>query len=174
MVVLDPFKKGFFLEKWIGEARYHDFRLFLIRFIIFGLLGYNVEVIFTSLHSFVDVLRESGWPLHLGEALQAKTGLLAFFIYCWAAIPFTYISKPFQKLLPDHFFKPIPHLGNWTRGLVYGLIFMAIEFVTGLIAWGISGWSVLPWEYTHIPLNVLGIITFTFLPFWTFAGALGE
>ncbi len=155
------------------SIRYYKFRLFLIRFFIIGMMSYIVEVFFTGtitlVKSVAECVASPACVFDLNEATQGHTGIFAFFVYCWAAIPFTFLTNPLKSLIKDDLI--VPKLGVITRGVIYGLVFMGIEFILGmlLLALGIRAW-----DYRHLPLNVFGVITFSYLPAWTLAGVLGE
>jgi uncharacterized membrane protein len=153
---------------------YYKFRLFLIRFFIIGMMAYIVEVFFTgTIHlvkSIVACLTTQPCAFDLTEATQGHTGIFAFFVYCWAAIPFTFLTNPLKSLIKDKII--IPKLGVILRGVIYGLIFLAIEFIIGMFL--LLVFNLRTWDYRSIPLNVFGVITFSYLPAWTLAGVLGE
>jgi hypothetical protein len=135
--------------------------------------GYILEVYFTGIVNLIKSIHATitvGAPFDFVKAIVGYTGILGFFIYCWAAIPFTFITPPLKKLIKDDLL--FPKFGVLLRGLVYGFIFLAIEFVGGiLLLWLFKMRS---WDYSKLPLNIMGVITFLYLPLWTFAGIVGE
>lgn len=153
--------------------RGYKFRLFLIRFFIIGMLSYVIEVFFTGtknlIETIINCVKTPGMVFDINEATQGHVGIFAFFVYCWAAIPFTFLMEPLKKIIKDDL--GLRKLGVLLRGNIYGLIFMGIEFIIGmvLLAFNLRGW-----DYSKIPLNVFGVVTFTYLPLWTFAGMIGE
>ncbi len=151
----------------------YKFRLFLIRFFIIGISSYVVETFFTStvqlIRTIVFCIRTPDCNFDINKATQGHVGIFAFFIYCWAAIPFTLFTAPLKSHINDDFL--IPKLGVILRGVIYGLIFMVIEFIFGLI---LLAFNIRAWDYRSLPLNVFGVITFVYLPSWTIAGIIGE
>jgi hypothetical protein len=156
------------------SIKYYQFRLFLIRFFIIGMTSYIIEVFFTGTISFVGAIHDSftipNYALDLTQAAQGHVGIFAFFVYCWAAIPFTFLTNPLKHLIQDNLI--IPKAGVVVRGIIYGLIFMAIEFVIGIFM--LLVFHMRSWDYSNLPLNVFGVITFSYLPAWTLAGVIGE
>ncbi|MBN2444732.1 MAG: hypothetical protein JXJ04_25475 [Spirochaetales bacterium] len=151
----------------------YQFRLFIIRFIIIGLIGYIVEIVFTSCLSLGKSIYAyctiENYVFNLYESAAGQVGLFAFFVYCWAAIPFTFLTNPLKKLIKNNLL--FPNFGIFLRGLIFGLIFMLIEFIIGMF---LLLFHIRAWDYSNLPLNVFGVITFAFLPAWTVAGILGE
>jgi uncharacterized membrane protein len=153
--------------------KYYKFRLFLIRFLIIGMMGYIFEVFFTGSVNLVKSIYAAiteGVPFDFVKAVTGYTGIFGFFIYCWAAIPFTFLTNPLKKCIKNDFL--LPKLGIILRGVIYGLVFMGIEFAGGLLLLWL--FNMRSWDYSHLPLNIMGIITFLYLPLWTFAGIVGE
>lgn len=151
----------------------YKIRLFLIRFFIIGISSYVVETFFTGTVQFIRTIvfciRTPDCVFDINKATQGHVGIFAFFIYCWAAIPFTLFTAPLKSRINDDLL--IPKLGIILRGVIYGLVFMCIEFVFGII---LLAFNIRAWDYRELPLNVLGVITFVYLPSWTIAGIIGE
>lgn len=153
--------------------KYYKFRLFLIRFFIIGMMGYIVEIYFTGMLNLIKCIGASitqGIPFDLPRAVMGKVGIFAFFIYCWAAIPFTFFTNPLKKLIKNDLL--IPKFGILLRGIVYGFIFLGIEFLGGVFLLFVL--KMRAWNYSHLPLNFMGIITLLYVPLWTVAGIIGE
>lgn len=145
---------------------------FFLRFVIIGMVGYVVEVYFTGLGNLIHtIITEKTLFFDWSAATQAKTGILAFFVYCWAAIPYTLWCHELLKMIPNQFLG-IRVLGVFIRGLIWGLTFMAIEFICGLVMK--YGFHSTGWDYSSLPLNILGIITLVYYPAWVIAGMIGE
>jgi uncharacterized membrane protein len=106
----------------------------------------------------------------LVDATEGHVGIFAFFVYCWAAIPFTFLTNPIKNVIKDNLL--IPKLGVLLRGIIYGFIFLTIEFVFGIVS--LLVFQTRSWDYSHLPLNIFGVITFLYLPAWTLAGIIGE
>lgn len=122
----------------------------LKRFIIYGLMGWIVEVIFTGTFSLL-----SG-----SVRLVAQTYLWMFPIYGLAVI-FEPVHDEIRSLI-------------WPlRGLIWvGLIFF-IEYTTGWILKSTIG--ICPWDYSgNTPYSVNGLIRLDFTPFWFIGGLLWE
>lgn len=119
------------------------------RFLIYGLIGWCVEIFWTGMGSLVR-----------GDVkLQAKTYLWMFPIYGMAIF-----------LEPIH-----DYIRRWPiilRGGVYtGLIFTA-EYLTGWVLQATTG--VCPWDYTGNVFAVYGFIRLDYAPAWFVAGLLFE
>lgn len=115
------------------------------------------------------------------HATKGQTGILAFFVYCWAALPYHFLAGKLYNLIPNTMTYNFPSWLQWLnakalgvviRGMVWGLLFMVIEFIIGYLCKYVLGWN--GWDYSKIPLNILGIVTFAFYPIWTVAGMMGE
>lgn len=158
----------------MSNIKNYQFRLFLIRFFIIGMSSYIVEIYFTGTISLVKAVHSyftiPNYIFDLNQATQGNVGIFAFFVYCWAAIPFTFMTNPLKKIIKNDLI--IPNAGVVLRGIIYGLVFMVIEFLIGLFM--VYVLQIRAWDYRDLPLNVLGIITFAFLPAWTIAGMIGE
>lgn len=117
-------------------------------FIYCGTLGWCMEIIFTSFHSF------RRRQLHL----PASTSVWMFPIYGLAA----FIGPLYKKLKTKHFI---------VRGLIYaGLIFTG-EYVTGRI---LMRRELCPWNYEKSKWHVNKVIRLDYLPYWVAAGLLFE
>ena len=156
------------------KSKEYDLRLFAIRFVIFGVMGYVIESITTGSTNLISSISQNGFGetfAHLGKNTHANTVMMAFFVYCWAAIPYTVLLQPSKRLTASL----SPRLALWLRGLFFGLVFMAIEYITGAVAlFVLHSDRADMWDYSHLPLNIHGIVTFVFLPFWWIGGVLGE
>jgi uncharacterized membrane protein len=118
------------------------------RFLIYGLIGWCAEIIWTGLDSFVQ-----------GDLrLMGFTNLWMFFIYGSAVA-----LEPLHDLI-SHWRWP-------ARGLFWLMAIWGIEYTSGLILVSILG--VYPWYYTD-PLAVNGLITLRFAPVWFVAGLFFE
>lgn len=119
------------------------------RFIIYGLLGFCVEVLWTGFGSLLS-----------GDIkLTGSTYIWMFFIYGFAVF-----------LEPIH--NRIRHLSFVIRGGVYMFLIFGIEFFTGMLLRKILG--VCPWNYVSEPMSIWGIITLSYAPVWFMAGLLFE
>lgn len=119
------------------------------RFVIYGLLGFCGEVLWTGLGSMMKGdIKLMGW-----------TYIWMFPIYAMAIL-----------LEPIH--NRIRHLSIFIRGGVYTVLIFIGEFISGIILKGILG--VCPWDYTGKPLSIYGIITLTYIPVWFIVGLIFE
>lgn len=122
--------------------------IMLKRYLLYGLIGWSLEIIWTGLESLVN-----------GDLrLMGFTNLWMFLIYG---------SAVFLEPLHDY-------ISPWrwpVRGLVWLGIIWGIEFLSGLFLVSLLG--VYPWRYSG-PLNIQGLITLEFAPVWFTAGLLFE
>lgn len=121
---------------------------FLHNFIYCGLMGWFLEIIFTSLHAFRKRdLRLSGttsiwmFPIY---------GLMAFF-------------SPICRLLKNR--------SVWFRGFVYTVLIFCGEFLTGV--W-LNRRRLCPWNYERARWNLGKVIRLDYAPFWFLTGLLYE
>lgn len=119
----------------------------LLRFLFFGMHGFLDEIFFTF---FFNVLR-------LGHgATSGHTSLWSFFMYgsCSFVVEKLYL-----------------HLycrcgwGTWKRVPIYVIFIYVWELSWGL---GLRMCSACSWDYSHYPLNFMGLITLMYLPGWIF------
>lgn len=117
-------------------------------FIIYGLIGWCIEIFWTGLGSLVNK----------NAKLVGTTSLWMFFIYGMAA-----------------FFKPLLILiGSYPlilRGVIYVFCFFAIEYLTGSL---LNRFSICPWDYSGAKYNVRGVIRLDYAPLWFIAGLFFE
>lgn len=122
--------------------------IMLTRFVIYGLLGWNMEVIFTGFMS----------GLNGNPRLIAHTYLWMFPIYGMAVL-----LEPLHNLLrPLHWY---------LRGLIWVLVIWALEFLTGGLIRLLVGTS--PWIYRE-GWQVANLIRLDMAPLWFIAGLLFE
>lgn len=120
----------------------------LKRFLLYGLIGWIIEIVFTGMDSLIQGdLRLIGF-----------TNLWMFPIYGLAVF-----LEPLHDLI-----------ANWRwpfRGLFWLALIWGIEYISGLILVNILG--VYPWRYTDA-YAVNGLITLRFAPVWFIGGLLFE
>lgn len=120
----------------------------LIRYIIYGLLGMNMEIFWTSLSGI-----KSG-----SHNLIGHTSIWMFFIYGLAVL----IMEPIHNLIADQ---------NWfLRGCVWASVIFVIEFTTGGI---LRLFQIEPWHYTG-EFSIMGLIRIDYAPAWFAVGLLFE
>lgn len=116
----------------------------LKRFLIYGIIGLVLEVIYTGLASLLK-----------GDfSMQGFTFLVMMPIYGLSV---------FLEPLHTHL-RPFPW---WIRGLMYLATIWMIEYSSGVILAGVLGDC--PWHYSD-KLNVNGYITLRMAPEWFLAG----
>ncbi|MBZ5562942.1 MAG: putative ABC transporter permease [Acidobacteriia bacterium] len=125
----------------------------LIRFCIYGLLGWCFEVAWSAITE-KPRRKQRDWRL------VGHTYLWMFPIYGLLAP----LGEPVHNFLRVHFWV-------W-RGLAYLLGIWVIEFVTGWILRKLTGKC--PWDYSNFPGNVRGLITFEYAPAWFVFGLAFE
>ena len=117
-------------------------------FILCGLMGWCIEVAFTSACSAISKDKKltghsSAWMFPI-YGMAAGIGIIAPKITKW----------------------PIA-----ARGALYGSSIMLAEFLSGSL---LKKFDVCPWDYSDAKYNVKGVIRWDFLPFWILAGLLYE
>lgn len=124
----------------------------LIRFVLYGILGWCVEIVWSAL---TDRIRgkQRDWRL-LGH-----TSLWMFLIYGLLA--------PLYEPLHD-FIRPM----HWfMRGALYMLGIWAVEYATGWLLRRLTGEC--PWDYSELRGNLHGLVAWEYGPVWfTFGLAL--
>lgn len=119
------------------------------RFIIYGLLGWCIEVFWTGFGA-----------LFKGDIkLTGRTYIWMFFIYGLAVF-----------LEPVH--DKIRGKSLIVRGAIYTLLIFTIEYATGLILRKMLG--ICPWDYSQCRFSVDGLIRLDYGPAWFVAGLLFE
>lgn len=121
----------------------------LTRFILYGLAGWCLEIFWTGLGSLIK-----------GDVtLAGRTYIWMFPIYGMAI-----------------FLEPIHYLvRSWpflARGFLYMLLIFAAEYLSGLLLRRTIG--LCPWDYSHSPYSVDGLIRLDYAPAWFIAGLLFE
>lgn len=116
------------------------------RFIIYGLVGWVAETLFTGLDSLLKGdLTMRGWT----------------YIWMFPIYGLMILLEPVYSLIR-----------KWPvvlRGGVYTIIIFGIEYTTGWIIRELIGKC--PWDYGLEPYSIDGLITLRFIPVW-FVGAL--
>ncbi len=120
----------------------------IIRYIIYGLLGMNIEIFWTGMSGIT----------HGSRDLIGHTSVWMFFIYGLAVVAL----EPIHNLIADQ---------NWFfRGCVYTLAIFTIEFISGYVLRLIG---IEAWNYTG-EMSVLGLIRLDYAPAWFAVGLLFE
>jgi uncharacterized membrane protein len=119
------------------------------RFVLYGCVGWCVEVFWTGLGSLFqgDIM------------LKSRTYIWMLPIYGLAI-----------------FIEPVhDRMRHWpiiVRGGVYGILILLIEFSTGMFLKLLLG--ACPWDYSGNPFSVYGVIRLDYFVVWSFAGLLFE
>lgn len=119
------------------------------RFLIYGLVGWVLEIIWTGLHSF----------LKKDFSLISHTSLWMFPIYGLAVFlePICSAMAGFPLVI---------------RGGVYMCCIFLAEYITG---WGLQKTvGVCPWDYSDSRFQVNGLIRLDYAPAWFVVGLLFE
>ncbi|MBE6008168.1 MAG: hypothetical protein E7235_03095 [Lachnospiraceae bacterium] len=117
----------------------------IARFFIYGIIGWCMEIIWTSI-------------LSGKKTLKGTTSLWMFPVYGSVVL-----MEPIFVLF-----------GGWPvfiRGTVYMLCIFVAEYVTGL---SFNAAGVCPWDYSHAKLNIQGVIRLDYAPLWFGAGLFYE
>lgn len=122
----------------------------LIRFVLYGLLGWAIEIVWTALSSTVGGAQR-GWRL-------------AGTTYLWM-FPLYGLLAPLYEPLHDAI-----RAWPWPlRGLLYGLGFLAVEYVAGWLLRRLTG--ACPWDYTgRCRRHLHGLIRLDYGPLWALLG----
>ena len=115
-------------------------------FLLCGLTGWCMEIIFTALDSYRK--REL--------QLMGQTSLWMFPIYGMAAF-----LKPICKLMRN--------FPAAIRAMFYGMFIFVGEYVSGSI---LKKYKICPWDYSKARTNINGVIRLDFAPFWMAAGLI--
>lgn len=117
----------------------------LIRFIIYGLCGWLMEILWTGIHSFYN--KEF--------SLMGQTSLWMFPIYGCAVLlePICIVLESFPLLI---------------RGGVYMLCIFCGEYISGYGLVKLIG--VCPWDYSESQFHVDGLIRLDYAPAWFLVG----
>lgn len=121
----------------------------ITRYIIYGFIGWSVEIFWTGLGSFIrGDIKLRGW-----------TYLWMFPIYGMAVL-----------LEPIH-----NEIREWPlllRGGVYTALIFSIEYLSGWLLKNTI--NICPWDYSNIPFSLNGFIRLDYAPAWFIAGLLFE
>ncbi|KAK9975554.1 hypothetical protein ABG768_020805 [Culter alburnus] len=117
----------------------------LLRFVFFGMHGFLDEVIFTSVFNLFETA---------DRTLKGHTSLWSFFMYgsCSFVVEKLYLHLHFRR-----------GWGTWQRLPIYIIFIYTWEF-----SWGFAlrQYGACSWDYSHYPLNFMGLVTLLYLPGW--------
>jgi len=120
----------------------------LMRFLIYGIMGWSMEVFWTGLGSLIK---------HDFTA-KSTTSIWMFFVYGSAAF-FT----PMIDLI-----YPLPML---VRGLIYAVCIFVVEYIVGM---ALKQVKMCPWDYSGAKTSIQGVIRLDYAPVWFTVGLLFE
>lgn len=118
------------------------------RFILYGLFGLLMEIVWTGINS---VFRGD-------RRLRCSTSLWMFPIYGSAVF--------FEPLMNLILILPIA-----VRGVTYMLCIFLAEYYTGT---ALKHFAVCPWDYSKNHLNIQGVIRLDYAPLWFMVGLVYE
>ncbi len=124
----------------------------LARFLLYGLLGWCVEVFWSAIETWLRGKRD--WRL------RGQTYLWSFPLYGVAV----FLFEPLHDA--------VRHLPWMARGLIYVVGIWSVEYVAGSVLRRIVG--VCPWDYTDCRHHVQGLISWDYLPVWFAFGFILE
>jgi uncharacterized membrane protein len=125
-----------------------------IRFFIYGVLGWCIEIIYTAIAGKLD-RRQPGWQL------MGVTYLWMFPIYGLLA-PLYEPMHDLIRLWPLLF-----------RAMIYAAGFMAIEYASGWLLRRLTG--ACPWDYTgRARWQLHGLMRWDYAPLWALLGLVLE
>lgn len=125
-------------------------KMFRYDFIKCGVIGWCMEVIFTS----VACIRKKDYRL------MGHTSVWMFPIYGMAAV-----IKPISCKLKQHKIKKVK------RGLIYTVGIFTTEFLSGC---ALKKRGNCPWDYSKSKYNVKGVIRLDYAPIWFLVGLIYE
>lgn len=129
-----------------------------VNFLRCGVLGWCLEVIFTSVESILA----HDWRL------MGRTSLLMFPIYgCGAFLPG--IGAGVDRWIGQEKLRPVDRF--FRHGFLYMVLIFAAEYVSG--AW-LRARGMCPWDYTGSRTSIHGLIRLDFAPLWFGTGILFE
>lgn len=123
-------------------------KLLLKDFLICGITGWCMEIIFTSIGSLLTG----------NFTLTGHTSLWMFPIYGIAALIFPLYQK-------------ITYFPIWLRSSLYAVLIFFVEFLSGIL---LKTFHICPWNYEHATWNLAGVIRLDYFFFWCVAGLIFE
>ena len=121
---------------------------FLLTFVRCGILGWCMEILFTSVQSFRRREKKG----------MGNTSVFMFPIYGLAVF-----LKPICRLVGG--------LHVILRGIIYTICIFTAEYGTGHF---LQQRDMCPWDYSSSPWNVRSIIRLDYAPVWFFTGLIFE
>ncbi|XP_063073976.1 transmembrane protein 229A [Engraulis encrasicolus] len=117
----------------------------VLRFVFFGMHGFLDEIVFTSVFNLFEKSDRS---------LSGHTSLWSFLMYgsCSFVVEKLYMHLHFAR-----------GWSTWMRLPIYIVFIYTWEFSWGL---ALRQYDACSWDYSHYPLNYMGLVTLLYLPGW--------
>ncbi len=152
-----------------------------LRYLVYGILGVAAEVFFYTLIKtgrHVPLVRDFflfNWQVDARLDLNhvwdlpilpgfGQSSFWMFFVYGTCAF---FLLEPLYR----RFVRVRVHVNVFARGLAYGAVITAWEFVSGYLLLWITGYRI--WQYTDAG-NLLGMTSLLILPVWGVTGLIVE
>ena len=132
------------------ESATNNLKIFCRNFLLCGLCGWCMEILFTALHSLK----------RRDLRLTGTTSLWMFPIYGCACL-----LAPFKQLFAKL------HVGRLKRGLFYMLLIFTVEYFSGRLLWK---HGLCPWDYLKSRFHIHRIVRLDYAPWWFLAGLFFE
>ncbi|KAH3881496.1 transmembrane protein 229A-like [Dreissena polymorpha] len=119
-----------------------------LRFYLYGMHGLLDEIVFTALFDFIFTPEGN-------SSLKGYSTIFSFFIYgsCSFFVERVYVFLHLRHGIRWYFRLPL-----------YLLIIYTWEFAFGLV---LRQFDACSWDYSHYPLNFMGLVTLVYAPGWT-------
>lgn len=134
----------------IIDTATNKLKIFCKNFLLCGLCGWCMEILFTALHSLK----------RRDLRLTGSTSLWMFPIYGCACL-----LAPFKRLFAKM------HLSRPVRGLFYMSLIFSAEYLSGRLLWK---HDLCPWDYVKSRFHIHRIIRLDYAPWWFLAGLFFE
>ncbi|XP_048123277.1 transmembrane protein 229A [Alosa alosa] len=117
----------------------------ILRFLFFGMHGFLDEIVFTSVFNLFE---------KSDRTLSGHTSLWSFLMYgsCSFVVEKLYMHLHFAR-----------GWDTWMRLPIYIVFIYTWEFSWGL---ALRQYDACSWDYSHYPLNFMGLVTLLYLPGW--------
>ena len=132
------------------ETATNNLKLFGKNFLLCGLCGWCMEILFTALHSLK----------RRDLRLTGTTSLWMFPIYGSACL-----LAPFKRLFTGL------HVNRLKRGLFYMTLIFTVEYFSGRLLWK---HGLCPWDYVRSRFHIHRIVRLDYAPWWFLAGLFFE
>ena len=114
------------------------------RFYFYGMHGFLDEIMFTSIHDYFLVKKDLSLPGH--------------------SSPYSFFTYGFASLIVEWLYLNVLRKSNiLLRSLVYVVFAFSWEYLAG---WTLQQFDACPWNYSHKPYNLHGLITLDYAPLW--------